>query len=112
MARRSHAAEEKEERTLGLLRMTALGPLAILAEQTKNTMFGLYDMFGNVPEWTEDSWHDGYKGAPSDGTAWKGGGSPQHTLRGGGWDLPAFFLHAALRGRGAEVKVFEDNLAW
>jgi len=60
--------------------------------------FGLYDMFGNVPEWCEDTWHPGYEGAPTDGSAWKGGDSLYHSLRGGGWDLPAFFIHAALRG--------------
>jgi formylglycine-generating enzyme required for sulfatase activity len=59
---------------------------------------GLYDMFGNVPEWTQDTWHADYNGAPTDGSAWEGGDSGYHTLRGGGWDLPAFFPHAALRG--------------
>jgi len=38
--------------------------------------FGLYDMFGNVPEWTQDTWHADYKGAPTDGSAWEGGGTP------------------------------------
>ena len=60
--------------------------------------FGLYDMFGNVAEWCQDTWRPDYKGAPTDGSAWEGKGSAYHTLRGGGWDLPAFFLHAALRG--------------
>ena len=32
--------------------------------------WGLYDMLGNAPEWTEDCWHDSYEGAPSDGSAW------------------------------------------
>jgi len=60
--------------------------------------FGLYDMLGNVSEWTQDAWHPGYDGAPTDGSAWTSGGGQQHTLRGGGWDLPAFFIHSALRG--------------
>ena len=29
--------------------------------------WGLYDMLGNAPEWTEDCWHDSYEGAPGDG---------------------------------------------
>ena len=32
--------------------------------------FGLYDMVGNVFEWTEDCVHKNYNGAPTDGSAW------------------------------------------
>jgi len=49
--------------------------------------FGLYDMHGNVREWCEDDWHDGYANAPSDGTAWveKPSRGLGRVYRGGSW---------------------------
>jgi formylglycine-generating enzyme required for sulfatase activity len=54
-----------------------------VAEKQANT-FGLYDMSGNVWEWVEDSYHDNYNGAPTDGSAWQGDGA-KRVLRGGSW---------------------------
>ena len=48
--------------------------------------WGLHDMLGNVWEWVEDCWHDGYGGAPVDETAWTSGGDcGQRVVRGGSW---------------------------
>jgi formylglycine-generating enzyme required for sulfatase activity len=47
--------------------------------------FGLYDMHGNVLEWCQDTWHDSYKGAPDDGSAWVDNDNDYHLLRGGSW---------------------------
>jgi len=44
--------------------------------------FGLYDMHGNVWEWCLDGWHDTYKNAPVDGSAWKSA-DERKLLRGG-----------------------------
>ena len=46
---------------------------------------GLYDMSGNVWEWTQDCWHDSYDGASSNGQAREKGACAQRVLRGGSW---------------------------
>ena len=58
---------------------------------------GLFDLHGNVWEWTEDCWHPNYKGAPSDGSAWTTGSCSGRVLRGGSWDYGPRFLRAAYR---------------
>lgn len=34
------------------------------------SVYGIFDMHGNVGEWVQDCWHDNYHGAPTDGSAW------------------------------------------
>jgi len=53
--------------------------------------FGLYDMAGNVLQWTEDCYQDSYKGAPSDGAPRPTTGScDKRVLRAGSWvSVPA-----------------------
>ena len=62
----------------------------------------LFDMHGNVFEWVEDCWHDSYKGAPSDGRAWRkddGGDCGLRVVRGGSWGGNQDFARSAVRYR-------------
>jgi formylglycine-generating enzyme required for sulfatase activity len=48
--------------------------------------WGLHEVHGNVWEWVQDCFHDSYKGAPDDGSAWEvGGDCTLRVVRGGGW---------------------------
>lgn len=48
--------------------------------------FGLTDMHGNLWEWCADVWHDNYRHAPDDGTAWSRGRMSTYRVgRGGSW---------------------------
>ena len=71
---------------------------APVASFTANA-FGLYDMHGNVWEWTQDCWNSSYQGAPSDGTAWLSGNCSRRVLRGGSWRVNPGFLRSANRYR-------------
>jgi formylglycine-generating enzyme required for sulfatase activity len=106
------------------------GPEGIDREQTtpvgmfSANAWGLHDMHGNVDEWCLDHWHQGYEGAPADGSAWLssmyqqqqstpkavGEGtddSEPRLLRGGSWvDIPGC-CRSAYRYHCLPVNVFD-----
>ena len=61
--------------------------------------FDLYDMHGNVWEWTQDCWNDNYHGAPTDGSAWMTGDCSRRVVRGGSWGGNPQGLRSAYRFR-------------
>jgi len=65
----------------------------------KANSFGLYDMHGNVLEWTQDCWNDSYNDAPSTNKAWELGDCAKRVLRGGSWDGGPNNLRSADRVR-------------
>ncbi len=58
---------------------------------------GVYDIAGNVSEWTEDCWHPNYMKAPVDGSAWVNRGCERTVVRGGYWASAPDQARAAFR---------------
>jgi formylglycine-generating enzyme required for sulfatase activity len=63
----------------------------------KPNPFGLHDVHGNVSEWVEDCFNDGYRGAPTDGLPWRSGNCSRRVVRGGSWLDRASVLRSASR---------------
>jgi len=61
--------------------------------------FGLFDMHGNVWEWTQDCWNNNYSGAPEAGKAWVEGHCEQRVIRGGSWVISPINLRASYRNK-------------
>lgn len=59
--------------------------------------FGLYDMLGNVWQWTQDCWNENYQGAPTDGSAWSAGDCRSRIVRGGSWIKSTPWLGSGFR---------------
>jgi formylglycine-generating enzyme required for sulfatase activity len=61
--------------------------------------FGLYDMLGNVDEWTKDWWHPHYGDfSPTDGSPLTANGDSAHrVIRGGSWNHPLWSVRAGFR---------------
>jgi formylglycine-generating enzyme required for sulfatase activity len=59
--------------------------------------WGLYNVHGNVWEWTEDCWNDSNTGNPGDGRARTTGNCGPRVVRGGSWYGDPRFLRSAYR---------------
>ena len=62
--------------------------------------FGLFDVLGNLSEWTADCWNPGYVEAPVDGRPRSTGACGLRVVRGGGWSDTPGTLRAANRAAG------------
>jgi formylglycine-generating enzyme required for sulfatase activity len=60
--------------------------------------FGLHDMHGNVAEWVQDCYENGYDDTPVDGSAHDPGKCSSRMHRGGSWNDVPRFIRSAHRG--------------
>jgi formylglycine-generating enzyme required for sulfatase activity len=73
----------------------------------KPNPWGLYQVHGNVYDWTEDCFNETYQGAPSDGSAWTTGDCYRRGHRGGSWYSNPWALRSAARNRNFSLTRFD-----
>ena len=79
--------------------------------QKKPNRFGLYDMHGNVWEWTLDCWNPSYVGAPADGAAQTTGDCSRRVIRSGSWYyFPEMARSAERRGESMHIHSYNIGL--
>ena len=70
-------------------------------------LYGLYDMIGNVAEWTADCWNGNFHSAPINASAWMTGNCSLRAVRGGAWDEGPASLRSAYRvGSPTGIRVY------
>jgi len=80
-----------------------VGCLAAALQQTSPSgsyaanPFGLYDTAGNAAEWVADCWHENYRGAPNDGSAWVSPNCRERVLRGGSFASEGTYVRSSAR---------------
>ena len=88
----------------------ARGVVVPLKRPLKNA-FGVFDMLGNVGEWTEDFYHMNYLFAPNDGRAWLDDDLRHQygrVVRGGAWNHDAAGIRSAKRAQAITVEPSES----
>jgi formylglycine-generating enzyme required for sulfatase activity len=73
--------------------------------------FGLYDLIGNVWEWTEDCYYGDYATARADGAAHQDAACSTRTVRGGDWFSTEASLRPAVRAK-ADANARHDDIGF
>ena len=86
---------------------TSLGKTHPVGEKLPNP-FGLFDMYGNVSEFTQDCRYNTYIGAPRDGSAWAENNYCNKVIRGGAWHNGLWDVRSAKRSGTDENGHYND----
>jgi formylglycine-generating enzyme required for sulfatase activity len=78
-------------------------PLPKSDRSINRNKFRLYHTVGNVREWVADTWHDGYSGAPGDGSARIDSGGSEYVVRGGSYTDSADALRSGARNKSSSA---------
>lgn len=74
-----------------------VGAMTAFVGQYRPNPYGLYDMLGNLSEWTQDCSNRNYGGAPQDGSAWEKGNCKNRVIRGNLWNAGPKSLRVSKR---------------
>ncbi len=69
----------------------------VRVESFEPNAWGLYNVHGNVWDWTEDCWNENNRGNPGDGSARTTGDCTWYAARGGAWNYSPTYLRSAFR---------------
>jgi formylglycine-generating enzyme required for sulfatase activity len=83
----------------------------VSVDSFRSNRWGIFQVHGNVWEWTQDCWHKNYVGAPAEGSPWESGRCDYRIVRGGSWATYPGDLRSAVRGRFA-VDFRSDSLGF
>jgi formylglycine-generating enzyme required for sulfatase activity len=104
LCRNGNGADQKARESIEVAKNWTIAPCndgyayTSPAGHYESNAFGLYDMAGNVLQWTVDCYHGSYSGAPADSSAWTTGTCDLRVLRGGSWYDKPQNLRSASRG--------------
>jgi formylglycine-generating enzyme required for sulfatase activity len=100
--------EEGETAHAALLDVSSEGRTVPVGSYPPNP-WGLYDVHGNVAEFTADCWHRDYVDAPSDGSAWTEGDCEERAFRGGSWVTAPHTTRSAFRDNNPRLRFIDQG---
>ena len=71
--------------------------MTVRVDSFRPNAWGIYNVHGNVWDWTDDCWNESNAGNPGDGSARTTGDCTWRVARGGAWNYGPNFLRSAFR---------------